>query len=152
MNGYSAFTHGTPTSVTATEDTVTITATKGESGRVGFNITLQTVNAWIALGYEFVEFTVNCDSPYFNVHCNFTSYTSGYAELVFVDTALIKHGSDGAYYANGSTMKVNLAEWKKYKSEMMADVGLKFVPLSGSNWSDTYLNDVTVTLSNIKFS
>ena len=152
-NSYTAFTHGIPTGVTATDNSVSVSATRGETGKVGFNITDKAVKAWLALGLTCLEFTINSEAPNFNVHCNFSSYTAGYSQKVFAESqGYIKHGSDGAYYSNGATVKIYLSEWAKYQTNLVADIGLKVVVLAGENWSDTYSNNVTVTISNIKFT
>ena len=64
LDSYSAYNYGTPTGVSATENTVTVSATAGPSGFKGFNITKETVSKWLDLGYTYFEFKLEANAPY----------------------------------------------------------------------------------------
>ena len=154
---YSEYKSGKPTGVTATNNTITVTATSSTqsdaNGRRGFRIANDLVDAWLQLGFKSVTFTVTSEASHFYVFSVFWNYTESTMNMVFPqgegfvrwDTSL-----DGPIYANGGTVTIDLEKWYQQSNQEMRN-GLQFAFFSDSN-KTAYPNDVSVVFSNIQFS
>lgn len=143
INSYSAYNYGTPTGVSATKNTVTVTATAGPSGFTGFNITKQTVSKWLELGYTYFEFKLEANAPY---ACLFSLVLTPDFLVNQEDATII---GDGAYFASGSVIKINLETL--YACANSDTLALEFAFCTTNSWS-AYGDNVSATFSDIKFA
>ena len=101
MSSYAAFYPGRPTGVEATADSITVSCAANGSTMTGFMLTKAAIDELVALGYVSMQFTVTSDAPYVGFFSADNSFVMNGEDAGMV-------GSNDAYYASGSTVKIDL--------------------------------------------
>ena len=143
---YAGHDYGKPTSVTATENTVTVSTTAGTTAGWygGFTLTEEAVRSLVKLGYSKMQFSFTSDSPYicfwsFDTHTDF---------VVNISDA-VKVSSGDMYFANGSTIILDL---EKMTTFIRNGIGFKLVFTATNDWIGYESSEaVKITFSNFSF-
>ena len=144
---YAESDYGTPTSVTATENTVMVSTTAGitPDWYGGFTLTEEAIRKLVGLGYTKMQFTFTSDSPYicfwtFDAHTEFV--------LNISEAANVSNGD--IYFESGSTIVLDLEAMTAF---IKNGVGLRFVFTASDSWVGYESSeDLKITFSNFLFT
>ena len=145
---YAGHDYGQPTSVTATEDSITVTMTAAANGgKHGFTFTASAVQALLDLGYTKVQFTFTSDAPYF------VAWSSGRSAIEIFNSAEAATISSGdVYFASGSVVIIDLQKAAQAAASLSGDVAFKLCCTSELAFTSYQAEEVNMVFSNFVFT